>query len=463
MMAKNLKYWLQGLAVAAASMIIYAVALGCYIALMLLIISMEEGGDNLSAFSVPLTEAVVLLSQGSGFKTGSITLTIMPLLLTVMLIALISSLAKRIGTSFSGCVTGTAGWVLINIFFANSVDTELVDTTGMIIVKTAVVFILGYAIALIPEAPLTERGLEWIGKHVSLPVRKTITIGLALGLLLIAVYLVIGLIVVVYWVFSNQSAMVKLYELSGMQNGSRILTTIAMLAWIPNIAIWAVSWVFGAGFSIGDLAEFTMWSGQGTALPSLPIFGLLPSAIEADWVRIALMCIPLALPCIAGIIVMLFNKGFHTRADDADHQIDVKRVVFGLAYPAGTFCMSCMIVSVGSSLLFAISNGALGSKHLAHVGVDVIASTRKVGQPTAVGLFSSWLLTLVAVSMFFGIRWGIKRVREGRSGTSAAVLEPNNREIADAARTVTSTINNKEEQGDNNESTDTSSSGIGLP
>lgn len=38
MMAKNLKYWLKGLAVAAASMIGYAVALGCYIALMLLII-----------------------------------------------------------------------------------------------------------------------------------------------------------------------------------------------------------------------------------------------------------------------------------------------------------------------------------------------------------------------------------------------------------------------------------------
>ena len=54
-MMTNLKYWLKGLAVAAASMIIYAVALGCYMALMLLVISMEEGGDNLSAFSVPLT------------------------------------------------------------------------------------------------------------------------------------------------------------------------------------------------------------------------------------------------------------------------------------------------------------------------------------------------------------------------------------------------------------------------
>ena len=100
-MMANLKYWLKGLAVAALSMVVYAGALGCYIALMLLVISMEEGGDNLSAFSVSLTEAVVLLSQGNGFKTGSITLTIMPLLLTVLLIALIASLAKRVGTSLS--------------------------------------------------------------------------------------------------------------------------------------------------------------------------------------------------------------------------------------------------------------------------------------------------------------------------------------------------------------------------
>lgn len=249
-MMANLKYWLKGLAVAALSMVVYAGALGCYIALMLLVISMEEGGDNLSAFSVSLTEAVVLLSQGNGFKTGSITLTIMPLLLTVLLIALIASLAKRVGTSLSGCVAGTIGWVLINVFFANSLDIKLVDTTGVVAVKTAIVFVLGYAIAAIPESPLTKRDLDWISEHVSSPVRKTVTIGVALGVLLITVYLVIGLIVVLYWAFSNQSAMVKLYELSGMQNGSRILTTIAMIAWIPNIAIWAISWVFGAGFRL---------------------------------------------------------------------------------------------------------------------------------------------------------------------------------------------------------------------
>ena len=165
------------------------------------------------------------------------------------------------------------------------------------------------------------------------------------------------------------------------------------------------------------------------------------------------MCVPLALACAAGMVVMLFNKGFHIRVGNSDQQIDVKRVVLGFAYPAGAFCISCTVVSVCSSLLFAISSGALGSKHLAHIGVDVISSTRKIGQPTAVGLFSSWLLTLVAVSMFFGIRWIVKRVRESRSGASTAALESDNREVANAARTVTSTINNKEDQGDNNEST----------
>ena len=137
-MMANLKYWLKGLAVAALSMVVYAGALGCYIALMLLVISMEEGGDNLSAFSVSLTEAVVLLSQGNGFKTGSITLTIMPLLLTVLLIALIASLAKRVGTSLSGCVAGTIGWVLINVFFANSLTSNsLIHLTGVVAVKNS--------------------------------------------------------------------------------------------------------------------------------------------------------------------------------------------------------------------------------------------------------------------------------------------------------------------------------------
>ena len=463
-MMTNLKYWLKGLAVAATSMIIYAVALGCYMALMLLVISMEEGGDNPSALSVSLTEALVLLSQGIGFKTSAVTLTITPLLLTIMLIALIAQLARKIGTSLRGFIAGLAFWELTNFFFVRNVEVKLVDSFIMIAIKTAIVFMIGYLIAAVLAAEKSHACIAWINRHVSSPVRKTVIIGFVLGLLLIVVYLAIGLITVIYWAISNQSAVVKLYELSGMQNGSRILTTVGVLAWLPNLMLWAVSWLFGAGFVIGDLAEFTLWSGQGTGLPALPVFGMFPQAVGTNWVRISLMCIPAVMAFVIGMVVMLFNKGFHISVGNFEQNIDPKHVVLGFAYPAAAFSITSALVSVVSSLLFALGNGGLGTKHLAHVGVDVIASTRKIGQPTAVGLFSAWLLTLVAVSVFFAVRWLMLRIHErSREVDSISYAAENIREGTCTPRTVTSNNNNKEEQGDNNESTDTASSGISLP
>ncbi len=462
-MMANLKYWCRGLAVAAMSMVVYAAAIGCYIALMLLVISMEEGGDNLSAFATSLTGAVVLLSQGVGFEVGSIRLTIVPLLLTILLIWLIASLAKRAGTSLRGFVSALLTWELLNALFVHNAQVTLTDSLPLVMLKTGIVFALGYAMAAVPRSPLTEALLEHVSDRVSSPVRKTVRIGSALGLLLIAVYLLIGFVTVVYWCCSNRTAVVNLYELSGMQTGSRILTTIACLVWIPNLVVWSLSWMFGSGFTIGDLASFSLWSGQGTSLPALPVFGVLPQAVETNWVRIALMCVPLVVSFVSGLVVMLFNKGFHIRVKDPEKEVDAKHVVLAFAYPAGAFCISSALVAVVSSVIFSLSNGSLGTKHLAHIGVEVIASTRKVGHPTALGLFSAWLLTLVSVSAFFGIRWAIRRIREGKQAESASDSDNNIRESAKTLRTVVSTLNNKEEQGDNNEPTDTTSSGIGLP
>lgn len=140
----------------------------------------------------------MLLSQGIGFKTDAITLTIVPLLLTVLLIALIAQLARRFGTSLRGFAAGLVFWEAVNIFFARSINIEIVDSMTMIAIKTALVFILGYAVAAIPNASWTQACTEWIRSHVSSPVRKTMVIGSVLGLLLEAAYLLVGLIVVVF-------------------------------------------------------------------------------------------------------------------------------------------------------------------------------------------------------------------------------------------------------------------------
>ena len=89
--------------------------------------------------------------------------------------------------------------------------------------------------------------------------------------------------------------MVSLFELSGMENGSRILTTLAMLIWLPNLMLWAISWLFGAGFSIGELANFTLWMGQSNGLPAVPAFGILPEPIADNLWRTVMLEIPLGI------------------------------------------------------------------------------------------------------------------------------------------------------------------------
>ena len=95
-MRKRIQAWLRGPIIAIGSMALYAIALGCFLALMLLVISMEEGGENLSSSTLDMTRIVVLLSQGIGFETDSLSLSIMPLLLTVLLIGLVWSFSRKI-------------------------------------------------------------------------------------------------------------------------------------------------------------------------------------------------------------------------------------------------------------------------------------------------------------------------------------------------------------------------------
>ena len=93
---------------------------------------------------------------------------------------------------------------------------------------------------------------DWTRKQVPADIRHCLKIGVALAVAILSIYLAIGLITVIVWSVRNHAAVVSLFELSGMETGSRILTTVAMLIWLPNVMLWAVSWLFGGGFAIGD-------------------------------------------------------------------------------------------------------------------------------------------------------------------------------------------------------------------
>ena len=192
-----IRQWVRGAIVALASMAIYAVALGCYTALMLLVVSMEEGGDNLTVGTTSLTQAVVLLSEGSGFRTDSFTLTITPLLLTILLIWLINALIMRIKAyGPHAYVAGLIVWLGLNEAFRQSVHLGLVDDQWLVLLKAAIVFSIGFLCAAVPESAKMRAFRDWTRKQVPADIRHCLKIGVALAVAILSIYLAIGLITV---------------------------------------------------------------------------------------------------------------------------------------------------------------------------------------------------------------------------------------------------------------------------
>lgn len=453
-MRKRIQAWLRGPIIAIGSMALYAIALGCFLALMLLVISMEEGGENLSSSTLDMTRIVVLLSQGIGFETDSLSLSIMPLLLTVLLIGLVWSFSRKICTDIRAYVSGVVVWIVINVMGTQSLPVGLLDWPALVCVKSAVVFSLGFAGAALSKDPLSGQLRELIRHHVSDGVRRTIRTGLMVGVIMMGVYLVMGLITVIVWGVLNRSAMDTLFADIGMGTGSRILTTIASLAWLPNLCIWAVSWLFGAGFHIGELATFTPWIGQGRSLPPLPVFGLLPQTVGDEGIRFAVVLIPLVVGFVAGLASMAMKSGFRIIVGSASDPLDRKDLILELAYPAGGFCLSSVVISLLSSVMFGVSNGSLGKARLKYVGVDVMQSAQAVGRPSAMGLCMAWVLALIGVAIVFGIRWIARRTGAQRAATTHPRTIVSRKSIQPTT---------KKEHDDQHESTDTTGSGVRLP
>lgn len=426
--------WFKGPLVAVLAMLVYGVALGVFMALTLLVMAMEEGDDGVSSLAVPVTEALVLLSQGAGFDLGSVRLTLMPLLLTVLLIGVIRAFTVRFDGGWRGYLTGLAVWIGINLLFMPA-EFTFVDPMWLVAVKCGVVFTIGHALAEWSTSPLVPKVRELYRRHVGRNIRRALNVGLTLGAVIIALYLACGVVTFGVWAAMNWRAMGEVFEMSGMQTGSRILTTILTLGWLPNLCIWAVSWLFGGGFSIGELADFTLWVGQSTDLPPVPVFGLFPEPVGNDIVRIVLLTAPIAVGLVAGMIALLISRGFHVRVGSADDPSDWRRLVELFAYPAAGFCLTGVTISLAMSALFALSNGSLGHERLAHVGVDVMDSTQAVARPTALGLLAAWLLVLIAVSAVFGVRWIRRRHRDESTApaTAAATAARNGGDTADRA------------------------------
>lgn len=460
-MDRRLIPWVKGAVAPAAAMCIFAVPLGLFMALVLLVVAMEEGGTISTGLAVPLTESLVLLSQGAGFRSGSVTLTITPLLLTILLIMLVRAVCVHLRVRGRTYPLAVLVWVALNGLCLHANGMQLEDDTPVVLVKAATVFTLGFLWATLRHASWYDTAVGYIHRHVSVPVFHACSCGVRLALWLVAALSCCGLGAVVSWVVVNHQQVAAMCDALHMQRGSVAVMMVMSLAWLPNLVLWGMAWLFGGTIHIGQAASYSLVAVQRHALPSLPILEVLPH--DAVNVRIAslLMVIPFAVGLLAGMVSLLRTRGFGLRPWDTN-ALSWRTLLLKFTYPAGAFCIAAAVLSIIMTLLFLCSNGDLGQGRLASVGVDVAAASNVVSRPSALGLFVAWGIVLALAVAIYAIRQAIHRQGQ-KSPVSANRTDTVQEEKQGVTpRTVNSTLQPKEKQGDD-ESTDTTGPRVRLP
>ena len=186
------------------------------------------------------------------------------------------------------------------------------------------------------------------------PVRRALRPGLegAFGLLGIGVLLCVLLVVLHLDRVSHLQG-----ELSpGLIGG--VVLALAELSVLPNLALWAVSFVSGTGFSVVEGASAT-WTGSRTSLlPMVPAFGALPQPGAFPGVLPLLGLVPVAVGAFVGWRSLRAVARLSTGR--------TKLVVVATAV---------MVAAGMIGLLDALGGGSLGMARLSDIGAPALTMT----------------------------------------------------------------------------------------
>jgi hypothetical protein len=240
------------------------------------------------------------------------------------------------------------------------------------------VFALGILIAHLShvEADEFDPLRDWISGW---PLRVRAAIGAALrgGAAAAAMVIVAACLAVIVLLFANYAQIITLYEdlHSGALGG--IGLTIAEIMVLPNLVIWAASWMIGPGFAIGTGSSVSPLGTNLGPIPSIPVLGALPHTTPTFSYAIIL------IPVIAGFLAAAFLRSSLTRRLDAEG---------AWAWMLGTAVGMGVVGGVILGFLAAISSGAIGPGRLQQVGPDALAvglcAAVEIAVAASIGMFA---------------------------------------------------------------------------
>jgi hypothetical protein len=174
-------------------------------------------------------------------------------------------------------------------------------------------------------------------------------------------------------VVTSYAQMIALYE--GLQAGALggFALTLAQIAFVPNLVLWAVSWLVGPGFAIGSGSSVSPLATNLGPIPAVPVLGALPTG-ESSFAFIGIL-----VPVLAGFLA---GALLHRQAS-APGIPRILAIGVGMGLVAGS--------SLG--LLTWAAAGSAGPGRLVDVGPDPLQvalwAALEVGVAACIGLFAA--------------------------------------------------------------------------
>lgn len=193
----------------------------------------------------------------------------------------------------------------------------------------------------------------------------------AAAVMLAATLITAGAILVSY------ARIITLYESLHSEVLGGVALTLGQLAFLPNLVIWAASWLVGPGFALGTGSAVSPLATQLGPVPAIPVLGALPSG------DLPFGFVGLLVPVIAGFLV---GAALGPRLRRELDGLWLAVTALGMGVAAGVIL----------GLLAWASGGAAGPGRLVDVGPN----------PWAVGGFAA---LEIAVAALIGLFASLKR------------------------------------------------------
>ncbi|MDO4913783.1 MAG: DUF6350 family protein, partial [Bifidobacteriaceae bacterium] len=330
---------------------------------------------------------------------GSLQLTIAPLLLTILLIWLIATFVRRTGANVLSYIAGLCTWVGMNAYIFFNTHVGFVDSLGGVCLKTTAVFSAGYVLGTYPSIiRAIPRNKIKIPQYVLIALRR----GITLCAYFCFAYILIGFITVIIWCFVNGESILHQFVASDIHIGSRIFIIICAIAWLPNLSIWAMSWLFGGGFSFGKVTTFSLWGGDVSKLPTFAIFNMFPSGMPNDLAREFFMLLPTIISVIVSLLFIWSPRIMQTSLPSIPIKpAQIRRYVSNaIALFISYFCTIVCIVFI-TAYSCILSDGSLGKYNLSFIGTNVLHTTQIISRSTMIGLFTGLGITCIIISGYY--------------------------------------------------------------